>query len=357
MLGLALTEPRVAKEPGSRSGGSDLRRARVPAELGRMEYLQVLGGFVLLLGGAEVLLRGSVAIARRLKISMLVIGMTIVAFGTSLPELVVSLNAAFSGSPDIAVGNIVGSNVANLLLIIGVAGLVLPIAARSNPLVRDGLTLLAVTLLFAALLWYGFVGREVGVVLLVLLLAFLARSYWQETRGKPDVSAERLAQEAAEVGDLTAATWILWIAVVAGLAGVALGADLLVKGSVVLARAAGVSEAVIGLSLIAIGTSLPELAASVVAALRGHSDIAVGNVVGSNLFNMLCVGGGVAVAAPFHVAEQIQTFDVWVMVAATLAFMPFLLARVRFGRMMGALFVAAYVCYMAVLFIGPSNVF
>ncbi len=322
-----------------------------------MAYLQVIAGFVLLLGGAEVLLRGSVAIARRFKVSTLIIGMTIVAFGTSLPELVVSLDAAFSGSPDIAVGNIVGSNIANLLLIIGVSGIVFPIAARSQPLVQDGLTLLAVSLLFAALLWYGAIGREVGLVLLVLLLAFLARSYWRETHGDADPAAERFVQEVAEVGEIPARTWILWIAVVAGLAGVAWGADLLVKGSVVLARAAGVSEAVIGLSLIALGTSLPELAASLVAALRGHSDIAVGNVVGSNLFNILCVGGSVAVAAPLHVAEQIQHFDAWVMLAATLAFMPFLVARFRFGRLMGVVFVGAYALYMGVLFQGPSNVF
>ncbi len=322
-----------------------------------MAYLQVIGGFVLLLGGAEVLLRGSVAIARRFRISTLIIGMTIVAFGTSLPELVVSLDAAFSGSPDIAVGNIVGSNIANLLLIIGISGIVFPIAARSQPLVRDGLTLLVVSLVFGGLLWFGAIGREVGGVLLALLVAFLARSYWQETRGVADPAAERFAQEAAEVGEFSVRSWVLWIAVVAGLAGVAVGADLLVEGSVVVARAAGVSEAVIGLSLVALGTSMPELAASLVAALRGHSDIAVGNVVGSNLFNMLCVGGLVGVAAPLHVSEQIQDFDMWVMLAATLAFLPFLLARIRFGRMMGAVFLVAYGLYMWVLYIGPSNFF
>ncbi len=322
-----------------------------------MAYLQVIGGFVLLLGGAEVLLRGSVAIARRFNVSTLMIGMTIVAFGTSLPELIVSLDAAFSGSPDIAIGNIVGSNIANLFLIIGLSGIVSPLAARAQPMVRDGLTLLAISLLFAALLWYGTMGREMGLLLLVLLFAFVVRSYWREAHGGADPAAERFAQEAAEVGELTWPLWIVSIAVVGGLAGLALGADFLVKGGVVVARAAGVSEAVIGLSLIALGTSLPELAASLVAALRGHSDIAVGNVVGSNLFNILCVGGSVAVAAPLRVAEQIQKFDIWIMLAATLAFMPFLLARLRFGRLMGSVFVGAYVVYMIVLFRGPSRVF
>lgn len=322
-----------------------------------MAYLQLIGGFVLLLGGAEVMLRGSVAIARRFNVSTLIIGMTIVAFGTSLPELVVSLEAALTGALDIAVGNIVGSNIANLLLIIGVSGLVSPIAARPQPLVRDGLTLLAVSLLFAALLWYGAIGREMGLLLLAMLLGFLARSYWHETHGDADPAAERLAQEAAEIEGLPGRPWVACIAIVAGLAGISLGANLLIEGSVVLARAAGVSEAVIGLSLIALGTSLPELAASLVAALRGHSDIAVGNVVGSNLFNILCVGGSVAVAAPLQVTEQIRDFDVWIMLAATVAFMPFLLARVRFGRLMGAVFIAAYAAYMIVLYKGPSNLF
>lgn len=322
-----------------------------------MAYLQVIGGFVLLLGGAEVLLRGSVAIARRFQVSTLIIGMTIVAFGTSLPELVVSVDAALSGSPDIAVGNIVGSNIANLFLIIGVSGIVFPIAARSQPLFRDGLTLLAISGLFGALLWYGTIGREVGLALLALLIAFLARSYWHETRGVADPAAERFAQEAAEVGQFSARPWVLWIAVVAGLVGVAVGADLLVRGSVVVARAAGVSEAVIGLSLVALGTSLPELAASLVAAVRGHSDIAVGNVVGSNLFNILCVGGVVTVVTPLQVSAEIQAFDMWVMLVATLAFMPFLLARVRFGRAMGSVFLAAYGLYIMILYKGASNVF
>jgi cation:H+ antiporter len=322
-----------------------------------MAYLQVIAGFVLLLGSAEVLLRGSVAIARRFNLSTLIIGMTIVAFGTSLPELVVSLDAAFAGAPDIAVGNIVGSNIANLLLIIGISGLVFPIAARDRPLLRDGFTLLAVSLLFAALLWHGVIGRGVGAALLIALLIFLVWSYWQETHGDTSLAAETLAQEAAEVEGLPGRSWVVWGAVIAGLAGIMLGADLLVEGSVAVARAAGVSEAVIGLSLVAVGTSLPELAASLVAAVRGHSDIAVGNVVGSNLFNMLCVGGSVAVAAPLTVAGQIQGFDVWIMLAATLAFIPFLLKRLRFGRLMGAAFVGAYATYMVVLYYGPPNVF
>ena len=321
-----------------------------------MAYFQVIGGFVLLLFSAEVLLRSSVAIARRLKIPTLVIGMTVVAFGTSLPELVVSLDAAFSGAPDIAVGNIVGSNIANLLLIIGVSGIIFPIASRPRPLVRDGLTLMAVSLLFAGFLWHGTIGREAGFLLVMLLVAFLARSYWHGTHGDADLAAETLSQEAAELEGIPGRLWVAWVAVVVGLAGITLGADLLVRGGVVVARSAGVSEAVIGLSLIAVGTSLPELAASLMAAFRGHSDIAVGNVVGSNLFNMLCVGGTVAVAAPLSVAEQIQGFDVWVMLAATAAFLPFLVARIRFGRLMGALFLGAYVLYMVVLYRGPSNV-
>jgi cation:H+ antiporter len=283
--------------------------------------------------------------------------MTVVAFGTSVPELVVSMDAAIKGSPDIAVGNIIGSNIANLLLIIGVSGMVMPIAARPRPLILDTIVLVGATSFFAVLVWQGTIGRTAGMMLLAMLCVFLGSSYWREVRGNGGLAAETLKQEAAEIEEMPGSLWAIWAAVIAGLASVIVGAEILVDGGVSIARSVGISEAVIGLSLIAVGTSLPELAASVMAAIRGHSDIAVGNVVGSNLFNMLCVAGAVSAITPLPVAPQIQTFDVWVMLGATVMFVPFLVAKIRFGRTMGAIFLGLYAAYIAALLAKPENVF
>ncbi len=319
-----------------------------------MIYVQLIAGFMLLLGGAEVLVRGAVALAKRLEISPLIIGMTVVALGTSAPELVVSLDAALSGSPGIALGNVIGSNIANLLLILGAVGMVMPIVAKADGLWRDGLILLGGSLLFAALCWSGMVGLWSGILLLAVFVAFLGHSYWRETRNGG--GAEMGVQEVVEIRGVPASVTVAWLVLAAGLAGVVYGADLLVMGGVAVAKAAGVSEEVIGLTLIAFGTSLPELAASVVAAWRGHADIALGNVVGSNLFNMLLIVGVVAVVTPLLVPVQIMAFDLWVMLAATVLFLPFLVGGLRFGRLAAGVFLAAYAAYIAVQAYGVQEV-
>ena len=319
-----------------------------------MMYVYLAAGFMLLLGGAEVLVRGAVALAQRLDISPLIIGMTVVALGTSAPELVVSLDAALSGSPGIALGNVIGSNIANLLLILGAVGMVMPIAAKADGLWRDGLILLGGSLLFAALCWSGMVGLWPGMLLLAVFVAFLGHSYWRETRNGG--GAEMGAQEVVEIRGVPASVTAAWLVLAAGLAGVVYGADLLVMGGVAVAEAAGVSEEVIGLTLIAFGTSLPELAASMVAAWRGHADIALGNVVGSNLFNMLLIVGVVAVVTPLLVPIQIMAFDLWVMLAATVLFLPFLVGGLRFGRLAAGVFLAAYAAYIAVQAYGVQEV-
>ena len=311
-----------------------------------MMLLQIAAGFVLLLGGADALVRGAVDLARRLNVSTLVIGMTVVAFGTSAPEFVVSLNAAWSGSPGIALGNVIGSNVANVLLILGTAALVMPIPARQRPLYMDSAVLTVGTLLFAGAIMLGQIDRLAGGVLTIAFLAFLFSSYWREMRGDKDVAAASHSQEVEEAAKRCMPLWLAWIALIGGIAGVVFGADLLVGGGVALARMYGISEAVIGLTLIAVGTSLPELAASVMAARRGHSDVAVGNVLGSNLFNMLGVIGPVAIVAPLTVPAEMIAVDIWVMLGATILMMPLLLSRRRFSRAGGFLFLALYAGYM-----------
>jgi cation:H+ antiporter len=321
------------------------------ADVPAMLILQAVGGFLLLLGGAELLVRGSVAVARRMRISTMVIGMTVVAFGTSAPELIVSLQASLTGASGIAIGNIVGSNIANVLLIIGLTALCMPIAAQPRPLVRDSLTIVGSSLLFAALMWSGTISGLDGLLLLFVFVGFMVMSYMGDWKGAAGATVQSLEQEVVEMGSLPAGAWVPWIATLAGLAGLAVGSDFLVDGGSGIARLLGVSEAVIGLTLIAVGTSLPELAASVAASLHRHPDVAVGNVLGSNLFNMLFVGGTVAVVAPLAIDEKILAFDIWIMLAVTALFLPVLLGG-RIGRCAGLLFLVLYGGYIAIQFHG-----
>ncbi len=319
-----------------------------------MMYLQVIGGFVLLLGGAEALVRGAVALAKRLGISPLVIGMTVIALGTSAPEFMVSLEAALNGAPGMALGNVIGSNIANILLILGAAALVKPILVQPAGLLKDGLMLLGGSVLFMGLALPGTVGFWSGIVLLTVFVLFLAYSYRRE---KKDSSAAKIhLHEAEEFEDLPRTWTLTWISLLAGLGAILFGADILVKGGVTIARDYGVSEEVIGLTLIAFGTSLPELAASVVAAWRGHSDVALGNVVGSNLFNMLLIIGAVATVTPLSVPEQLMNFDLWVMIAITVMLIPFMAGWLRFNRIEASVFLVLYGTYIWVQAFGVSEI-
>ncbi len=319
-----------------------------------MTYLQILGGLVLLIGGAEFLVRGAVGLARRLGVSPLVVGMTVVAMGTSAPELVVSLNAALTGAPGITLGNLVGSNIANVLLILGAVGLVMPFAAKPQARQRDALVLLGGSLLFAILCWRGTIGLWPGLILLAAFFGFLGHSYWSEIRADGAAAKERM-EEVRELESTAGSAGMTWLALIGGLVAIIYGADLLVVGGVALAREHGVPEEVIGLTLIAIGTSLPELAASVVAAVRGHADVAIGNVVGSNLFNILGVVGVVAVTTPLPVAAQIQDFDIWVMLGTTVLVVPLLMGRWRFSAREALVFLFAYAGYIGIQFYGVSG--
>jgi len=321
-----------------------------------MTYVQLVIGCILLLGGAEIMVRGAVQIATRLGLSSLLIGMTVVAFGTSAPELVVSLNAAIAGTPGIAVGNVVGSNIANILLILGATCLIAPVMVDPKAVMRDGIMLLAASIFFVWISLLGNIGSVVGSLMVVSLVAYFIRSYFLEKNdGMP--SAKLHERETEEFKDIKINIWLAWGFFIVGLGGVVYGADLLVESGSEIARNLGVSEEVIGLTVIAIGTSLPELAASVVAAIRGHTDVAVGNVVGSNLFNLLLVGGGVAAVHPLDIPEQIQRFDMWIMLAATLMLFAYLVLGRRFRRREGALLVGTYGGYVAFQAYGVSSLY
>ena len=324
-----------------------------------MMYLEVLGGFILLLGGAEIMVRGAVSLSDRLGVSKLVIGMTVVAFGTSAPELLVSLNAALSGSSGLAIGNVVGSNIANILLILGVAGLLMPIACQPGALVRDGWMLMAGTGLFMALSLRGEIDMWAGGALLVYFAGFLAYSYIREKSGG-NGAAEMHIHEVEDLGDIPPGVphsmWLTFVYLIAGFAGLIYGSELLVDGGVAIARTHGVSEAVIGLTVIAFGTSLPELAASVVAAYRKHADVAVGNIVGSNIFNVVGIVGVVAMVTPLEVPARVINLDIWVMAGATLALMPFMIGRSELlGRPVATVLLVAYLAYIAAIGMGVDR--
>jgi cation:H+ antiporter len=318
-----------------------------------MIYLYVFLGFVFLMGSADILVRGAVGLARRLDISPLVIGMTIVAFGTSVPEFLVSLDATLAGSSAMALGNVVGSNLANMLLIIGAAAFLKPIQVKPFVLFGDSMVLLGCSVLFAWFCWLGPIDRMQGGLMLLIMAVFLVRSYWLDFH-EGGVSTEIHLEEIKNFEGLKSLRQI-WIALLAGLAGVIFGADLLVEGGVEMAQVFGVSDEVIGLTVFAIGTSLPELAASVVAAMRGQTDMALGNVVGSNLFNILIVVGGVAMVAPLEAPQQILDFDLWLMLAVTALMLPFIVGGWRIGRRVAVVFLAVYTAYVIAQAYGISS--
>ncbi len=313
-----------------------------------MIWLEIGGGFLLLLLGGELLVRGAVGCARRFGVSPLLIGLTLVGFGTSTPELLTSLQAALAGSPGVAVGNVVGSNIANILLILGAAALIQPIAVPPQALYRDGGMMLAATLVACSLAWLGSVERWFGAGMLAALAAYVVWSYRRE-RARPDAGAELHLHEAAAVGDAGRPLWRSGLEFAVGLGLTLYGARLLVTGAIELAGAAGISEAVIGLTVVAVGTSLPELATSVMAARRRQADVAIGNVVGSNIFNILGILGTTAVVQPIPVPAEILRFDLWVMLAVALLLLAFAWTGRRICQLEAGFLLAGYGAYLAVL--------
>lgn len=301
-----------------------------------LEYLFVLAGLVGLFLGGEFLVRGSVGLARRMAIPPLLIGLTVVGFGTSTPELLVSVEAAWRGVPDIAVGNIVGSNIANILLIIGISALVWPIKVMGATLRRDTAVMMAAVLVLVPIFAMGQVGRLSGALLVAGLAGYLIWAYL-----KPGVTAVEDEGVPAPSSVLVSGLWVL-----GGLVALMLGARFLVDGAVAIARGYGISEAFIRLTIVAVGTSLPELATSLIAALRRQSEIAIGNIVGSGIFNVLGILGLTAVITPIPVAPRFLTFDLPVLIAVSLLLAGLLVTRPVIGRGVGMAMLLGYAVYI-----------
>ncbi|MGX5915030.1 calcium/sodium antiporter [Aliidiomarina sp. Khilg15.8] len=303
-------------------------------------------GIILLTLGGEILIRGSLASARRLNISPLLTGIFIIGFGTSAPELAVSVDAALSQNPDIAIGNVVGSNIGNILLILGLCAMISPMAVRPLALRRDAVTGVAASLVFLVLVGGSALGRIDGVILIGLLAAYLAWAYVTE-RSQSIPAATMHAAEASEVTRLPKSVLSIISAIVLGLVLLVVGSQVLLKGAIGTAEYFGVSQAVIGLTLVAVGTSLPELSVSLIAALRRHADVAVGNILGSNIFNLFGILGISALLQPLPVHSRILQFDQWVMLAASIVLFIFLLTGRRLSRSEGAVLLLGYVGYVA----------
>jgi cation:H+ antiporter len=305
-------------------------------------------GLVGLIAGGELLVRGAVAAATRLGVSPMIIGVTLVGFGTSTPELLTSMRAALDGVPGIAVGNVVGSNIANVLLILGVAAVLAPVAVKPEAVRRDAWVMMATGFAAAgALLGLGGIDRAVGAIFVLALAAYIVWTYRLDQRDS--ASAGLHASEADQVPARGMTLPLAVLTAIFGLSLTLLGAGWLVDGAVWTARAAGVSEGVIGLTVVAVGTSLPELTAAVVAARRGHSDVAFGNVVGSNIYNLLGILGITGLVAPLSLPGDVTSLDLGLMIAASAALLPVALSGRRISRGEGALFLALYAGYVGYL--------
>lgn len=300
--------------------------------------LSIIGGFIILTLGAEALVRGASSIALRLGITPLIIGLTIVAFGTSAPELAVSVKSALAGNSGIALGNVIGSNIANIGLILAITALIRPIQVQSQVVKRDIPLMILASMLFWGLLLDGELSLIDGVILLSLLVGYLTFSYISSKN-----SNEEEEIEAGPNNPLLSGLFII-----VGISMLVGGGILFVNGAVDLAKTFGVSEVIIGLTIVAIGTSMPELVTSVLAALKGQSDIAIGNVVGSNLFNILGILGITAIVHPVS-ALGFQSFDFIVMLALAVIILPFAWTGLRIGRREGSVLLLSYLGYMAYL--------
>jgi len=308
----------------------------------------LLAGLVILWKCAELLVAGAVGLAQRLGVSPLVIGLTVVAMGTSAPEVAASIAAALRGAGDVAIGNVYGSNIANLALVGGLAALIWPIAIRKRTLQREIPVMIVVALLLWPVLHNLHLSRREGVLLLavfavlILLTVFMARKEAKSARDKAQ-NAQRDTRH--HIRDTKKSV----LFVVIGLAGLALGADMTVRGAVFIGEKIGLSNAVIGLTIIAIGTSLPELVTCVVAAIKGHSDISIGNLVGSNIFNTLLVVGTAGTIRPFSIVQRLAGIDYWIMIIVSFWFAGAALIGKRIGRADGAFLLCGYLAYMVYL--------
>ena len=324
-----------------------------------LDVFYLILGIGLLTVGGNFLIRGALGISKRARISPLLTGIVIVGFGTSMPELVVSVGAALSGQPDIALGNVIGSNIANILLVLGLCAAITPLFISQLSLRRDAVAVMASSCLFMLIVVDGKLSGIDAVVLLGTLVGYLIWAYRTEKKANMPL-ADALEDETLE--DVTTEIAmkpkaIIWTVAetIGGLALLIAGSQVLLKGAVGIAIGLGVSEAVIGLTLVAVGTSLPELTISVIAAFRKQADVAIGNILGSNIFNLLGILGVSAILQPIALAGRVITFDQWVMLGSSILLYIFLLSGRKLSQVEGGILLVGYFVYIAVSYIYFPN--
>lgn len=313
-----------------------------------VEFLTAGLGLVILLIAGDTLVKGAVNLSLRLGLPALIVSLTVVAFGTSAPELLIAIDSVLEDVPGLALGNVVGSNTANVLMVLGVPAILATMHTSACNSRRDYVIMLASTLLFIGLCFFGTLTWIHGLILLAALFFILGRSFREAMAHR---AAGKEAEEEVEGADADLPGWRIGLYLVLGLIGLPIGADLLVKSSVTIAEAYNVSDTVIGLTLVAIGTSLPELATTVMAALRRHADVALGNVIGSNMFNLLAITGIATLVGPIPVPPEFLQFDLWVMLAASLIMVPFVFMRQDITRMWGIGLTGIYGAYLVFVLI------
>lgn len=307
-------------------------------------------GIILLVWAGDWLVRGAAALARHWGVPALVVGLTIVAFGTSAPEMIVGIQAALKGSGNLAAGNIIGSNIANVLLALGAPALILAIPTNMAGVARNSGIALAATIAFIILI---FLGNPLvfwqGAVLFAGIILYLAYMFRLAKTGSEDPILQEMTEIDEGQDGLPTNIGISTFFILFGLIGLFIGGKLIVDNAIILASALGISETIIGLTIVAIGTSLPEVATVIIAAWRGQPGVAIGNVLGSNVFNLLAVGGASAIAGPILIEPGLMVFDIWVMLIAMIVLLIFVLKRAEIGRKTGMIFLLAYILYLAAL--------
>ena len=311
-----------------------------------MTWLLSALALIILVMSGDFLVKGAVALSDRLGIPAFIVGLTIVAFGTSAPELLISIQAVLSGVPGMAIGNVVGSNTANILMVLGLPAVLFGLDAAETDLRKNYALMIGGSLLFIYLASLGVFSYGSGMILLAALAVVLGLALRDALQEPKRADAADISLEGGAVQDAALPAWKITGLICIGLVGLPYGANLLVNNATEIARSYQISETTIGLTLVALGTSLPELATTLASAIRRQADVALGNVIGSNVFNLLAIMGVTAFVGPIPVSPQLLSADLWVMLAASLILAPFVVYRLRINRLMGALLTAAYLVYV-----------
>lgn len=317
-----------------------------------VDYIYLIAGLAVLVVGGDILVKGAVGLAEKLQIPALLIGLTVVAFGTSAPELFISLKAALDGASGLAIGNVVGSNITNVLLVMGVPALLAPTVCDEDGISRNLNMMIGFTLIFMVMLYHDELSRFDGFALLMLLCLYL---YGQVRIARQKKSLGIEGEEADyhdEVSSVPTSNLMIGTLLAIGIVLLPLGAELTVTGAKSIAQDWGISDAVIGLTVVALGTSLPELATAIVATLRGNASLAVGNVVGSNIFNIGSIMGITAIIQPMEVDASILQLDIWIMLACALLIAALAHWKVKLGKLVGFALTGLYAIYITIQFAG-----